>query len=82
MAAAEDLLDQLGYEPARDDRGGVVLRNCPFHALVRRQPELVCTLNAAFIEGMLPGLGNETVRAGLRSATGLCCVCVRPPSPG
>lgn len=82
IAAAEDLLDQFGYEPARDDRGGLVLRNCPFHALVRRQPELVCGLNAAFIDGMLRGLGNETVRADLRPETGLCCVCVRPPSPG
>lgn len=82
MAAAEDLLDQFGYEPARDDRGGLVLRNCPFHALVRRQPELVCALNAAFIDGVLRGLGNETVRADLRPEPGLCCVCVRPPSPG
>jgi predicted ArsR family transcriptional regulator len=82
MAAAEDLLDQFGYEPARDDHGGLVLRNCPFHALVRRQPELVCALNAAFIDGMLRGLGNETVRADLRPEPGLCCVCVRPPSPG
>lgn len=82
MAAAEDLLDQFGYEPARDDRCGLVLRNCPFHALVRRQPKLVCGLNAAFIDGMLRGLGNETVRADLRPEPGLCCVCVRPPSPG
>jgi predicted ArsR family transcriptional regulator len=82
MAAAEDLLDQLGYEPARDDRGGLVLRNCPFHALVQRQPKLVCTLNAGFIDGMLRGLGNETVRADQRPGAGLCCVCLRPPSPG
>jgi predicted ArsR family transcriptional regulator len=82
MAAAEDLLDQLGYEPARDDRGGLVLRNCPFHALVQRQPQLVCALNAAFVDGMLRGLGNETVHADLRPETGLCCVCVRPPSAG
>jgi len=82
VAAAENLLDQLGYEPARDDQGGLVLRNCPFHALVQRQPELVCALNAAFVDGMLRGLGNETVRADLRPGPGLCCVCVRPPSAG
>jgi predicted ArsR family transcriptional regulator len=79
VAAAEDLLDQLGYVPARDDRGGLVQRNCPFHALAQRQPELVCALNAAFVDGMLRGLGNESVRADLRPAPGLCCVCVRPP---
>jgi len=82
MAAAEDLLDQLGYEPAGDDRGELVLRNCPFHALVQRQRQLVCALNAALIDGMLRGLGNETVHADLRPEPGLCCVCVRPPSPG
>jgi hypothetical protein len=31
---------------------------------------------------MLRGLGNETVHADLRPEPGLCCVCVRPPSPG
>jgi predicted ArsR family transcriptional regulator len=82
MAAAEDLLDQLGYEPVRDDRGELVLRNCPFHALVQRQRQLVCALNAALIDGMLRGLGNETVHADLQPEPGLCCVCVRPPSPG
>jgi len=82
VAAAEDLLDQLGYEPARDGCGGLVLRNCPFHALVQRQPELVCALNAALVDGMLRGLGNETVRADLRPQPGLCCVCVRPPATG
>ena len=79
VAVAEDLLDQLGYEPAGDDRGGLVLRNCPFHALACRQPELVCSLNVAFVDGMLRGLGNETVRADLRPEPGICCVCVRPP---
>jgi predicted ArsR family transcriptional regulator len=81
MAVAEDLLDQLGYEPARAG-GGLVLRNCPFHALAQRQRELVCGLNAAFVDGMLRGLGNETVRADLRPEPGMCCVCVCPPGPG
>ncbi len=81
MAVAEDLLDQLGYE-ARADGGGLVLRNCPFHALAQRQRELVCGLNAAFVDGMLRGLGNETVRADLRPEPGMCCVCVCPPGAG
>lgn len=79
VAVAEDLLDQLGYEPAGDDRGGLVLRNCPFHVLALRQRELVCSLNAAFIDGMLRGLGNETVAADLRPEPGMCCVRVHPP---
>ena len=54
-------------------------RSTPWSSVSR---ELVCALNAAFIDGMLRGLGNETVRADLRPEPGLCCVCVRPPSPG
>ncbi len=79
VAAAEDLLDQLGYEPAGDGHGGLVLRNCPFHALAHRAPELVCSLNAAFIDGALRGLGNDSVQAGLQPGSPMCCVRVRPP---
>lgn len=79
VAVTEELLDQLGYEPAGDDHGGLVLRNCPFHALARRAPELVCSLNVAFVDGMLRGLGNESVRAGLQPGPGGCCVRVLPP---
>ena len=79
VAAAEDLLDQCGYEPVDDGAGGLLLRNCPFHSLVPRSPELVCSLNAAFIDGVLRGLGNDTVRADLQPDARVCCVRVRPP---
>jgi predicted ArsR family transcriptional regulator len=79
MARAEALLGEHGYEPAGDDEGGLTLRNCPFHGLVERAPELVCGLNAALIDGMLRGLGNQTVRAELRPAPGRCCVRIGVP---
>jgi predicted ArsR family transcriptional regulator len=75
------LLEQHGYEPVDDGQGGFLLRNCPFHALVHRAPELVCSLNVAFIDGVLRGLGNDNVRADLQPEAGTCCVRVRPPSP-
>jgi predicted ArsR family transcriptional regulator len=81
LAAAETLLEQHGYEPVDDGQGGFLLRNCPFHALVHRAPELVCSLNVAFIDGVLRGLGNDNVRADLQPEAGTCCVRVRPPSP-
>jgi predicted ArsR family transcriptional regulator len=81
VAAAQDVLDQHGYEPVPDGTGGLVLRNCPFHALVQRAPELICSINAAFVEGLLRGLGNDTVRAQLQPSPGSCCVRVLPPSP-
>ena len=80
VAVVEELLDRIGYEPIDDAGRGVVLRNCPFHALVSRAPELVCSINAAFVDGLLRGLGNDTVRAELRPESGVCCVRVASPS--
>lgn len=80
VAATQDLLDADGYEPVPDGAGGLVLRNCPFHALVSRAPQLLCSINAALIDGLLRGLGNETVLAELAPTAGLCCVRVRVPT--
>jgi predicted ArsR family transcriptional regulator len=81
VATAEDVLDEYGYEPARDQHGGLALRNCPFRALAHRAPELICSVNTAFVDGLLRGLGNDNVRAELAPQPGLCCVRVRPPRP-
>lgn len=70
------LLEGLGFEPADAD-SEVVLRNCPFQALAQRDPQLVCGINLAFIDGMLRGLGNRAVAAELTPDEGLCCVRVR-----
>jgi predicted ArsR family transcriptional regulator len=74
---ARALLEALGFEPADAD-GELVLRNCPFQALARRDPQLVCGINLAFIDGMLFGLGNRAVAAELARHEGFCCVRVRP----
>lgn len=78
IGEASGLLDDLGFEPAEAD-GGLILRNCPFHALAQRDPELVCGLNASFVDGILRGLGNTNVSADLVPEEGLCCVRVRHP---
>lgn len=79
IGEARALLEQLGFEPA-DEATGLVLRNCPFHALAQRSPQVVCALNAAFVDGVLRGLGNDTVSAELVPDDGLCCVRVIPPA--
>jgi len=79
IAVTEELLEGGGFEPAPDDVGGLLLRNCPFHTLVERAPALVCSINLAYVDGLLRGLGNDTVRTLLRPQAGLCCVRVRPP---
>jgi predicted ArsR family transcriptional regulator len=53
-----DALDELGFEP-RAERAGppgeVRLHNCPFRELVDRERELVCTVHAGLLEGLVGG---------------------------
>jgi predicted ArsR family transcriptional regulator len=67
------LADQ-GYEPRR--LGGVIaMANCPFHALVERHRELVCSMNLQFLTGLLEGRGDaEACTPHLAPEAGYCCV--------
>jgi predicted ArsR family transcriptional regulator len=71
--AVEEVLRGRGYEPYS---GGerLRLRNCPFHALSREQPLLVCSMNLALCQGLLEGLGEPPGRAELDPRPGECCV--------
>jgi predicted ArsR family transcriptional regulator len=80
LAIAEETLTDYGFEPYRDETGSISLRNCPFHTLARQAPELVCGLNREFIDGLLRGLGNDTVEAALEPTPGQCCVKLRAAS--
>ncbi|MGH2748810.1 MAG: helix-turn-helix transcriptional regulator [Actinomycetota bacterium] len=77
LTVAEQILAGYGYEPHRNAAGEVGLRNCPFHHLARQAPDLVCGLNQAFIDGVLRGLGNNSVDAALEPKPGQCCVNLR-----
>jgi predicted ArsR family transcriptional regulator len=70
----EPLLRERGYEPYDDD-GVVRLRNCPFHAVAQRHPEVVCDMNLALLTGLLEGDGDVT--ATLEPGPGRCCVALR-----
>jgi predicted ArsR family transcriptional regulator len=72
----EPLLRERGYEPYDDD-GVVRLRNCPFHAVAQRQPELICDMNLALLRGLADGLEGSGVTARLEPAPGRCCVALR-----
>jgi predicted ArsR family transcriptional regulator len=80
LSIAESVLSDHGYEPYRDEKGRVALRNCPFHMLSQKAPELICGLNRCFVDGMLRGLGNENVDALLEPTPGQCCVKLQSPS--
>ena len=77
MAVATDLLSACGYEPSIDEDGTVVMRSCPYHALAQESRDLVCGLNRQLVQGIVSGLGNETLDVALRPAPGRCCVQLR-----
>ena len=80
MAVASEVLEETGHEPYRDDAGCVRLRSCPFHALAERERDLVCGMNERLVEGVVRGLGNETVGVVLDPIPGECCVRLEPPA--
>ncbi|MGH3764462.1 MAG: helix-turn-helix transcriptional regulator [Pseudonocardiaceae bacterium] len=80
LTLTEGVLARYGFEPARDNPTTVRLRNCPFHPLTPKAPELVCAINHAFLTGFLHGLQATTVQAVLAPHPPECCVrlCTQP----
>jgi predicted ArsR family transcriptional regulator len=76
---ARSLLERHGFEPDGDG-AGLVLRNCPFHALAQAHRELVCGMTLGLVEGMLAGLGEDGLVACPDPEPGGCCVRVHAPS--
>ena len=79
LKVATDVLEERGYEPYRDEKGCVRLRNCPFHALAEEDRDLVCHMNERLIDGVVRGLGNDNVRVVFDPVPGECCVRIEPP---
>ncbi len=71
------VLASLAYEPRDTDTGETQLTNCPFHELVVRHRDLVCTLNLHLLRAILAELGVPA-RARLDPAEGRCCVTITP----
>ena len=73
LDAALAVLDEQGYEPhVRGDE--VVLANCPFHALVDEQRDLVCGMNHDLLCGMAAAVDDDVLAARLEPTEGTCCV--------
>ena len=66
-------LEAQGYEP-RPRGDEVVLANCPFHALVDDQRDLVCGMNHDLLCGMVDAMGDDVLTARLVPSDGTCCV--------
>jgi predicted ArsR family transcriptional regulator len=80
LAVSREVLERQGFEPYEARPGELALRNCPFHSLARRAPDLVCEMNRNFVDGLVRGLGNERVESVLDRAPGECCVRLRTPA--
>ena len=68
------MLEEHGYEPVPEGDAELRLRNCPFHPLTAKAPDLVCGINHAFLTGYLEGLRTDAVTARLVPTPGECCV--------
>jgi predicted ArsR family transcriptional regulator len=79
LARSDDVLEALadaGYEP-RVVPSGIVLGNCPFHALVADHTRLVCTMNLRLLQGFTAALPEAGMHAELHPQEGFCCVRLR-----
>jgi predicted ArsR family transcriptional regulator len=74
--ALESALSEHGFEPWHDDRGIVRMRNCPFRHLAELQPEVICHMNLALIQGLAAGLGADSLSPILDPEPGHCCVAI------
>jgi predicted ArsR family transcriptional regulator len=77
----EALLRARGYEPFRDDDGVLRLRNCPFHAVAQRHPDIVCDMNLALLSGLVDGLEHSCLTAALEPGPRRCCVALHSQRP-
>ncbi|MGH3780649.1 MAG: helix-turn-helix transcriptional regulator [Pseudonocardiaceae bacterium] len=74
LTLATAALSRYGFEPDRATPTLLRLRNCPFHPLAGKAPQLICGINHAFLSGFLDALGASTVTAVLAPRAGECCV--------
>ena len=74
--ALRSALSEHGYEPWYDDAGILRMRNCPFRRLAEVQPEVVCHMNLALIQGLAAGLGANDLNPVLDPEPGHCCVAI------
>lgn len=76
-----ELLADLLLDAVRETPTRLRLRNCPFHPLAAKAPDLVCGMNQAFLSGYLGGLEVNGVQAVLAPEPGECCVRLGPSDP-
>ena len=66
-------LTEYGFEPIVEG-DWITLRNCPFGALARDYPTLVCGITLALMNAFSKGLTATRIGAQVEPAEGRCCV--------
>ena len=77
LRRALDALRAAGFEPRQDSNGDITLENCPFAALQRETPTLICGMNLAVCRGLVAGLQAPRWTARLEPRAGRCCVVIQ-----
>jgi predicted ArsR family transcriptional regulator len=77
----QSALSAHGFEPWHDQHGTVRMRNCPFRRLADLRPEVVCSMNLALIQGLVAGLGADSLNPVFDPAPEHCCVAIFAASP-
>ena len=72
----ESALFERGYEPLHDDAGTLRMHNCPFRHLAELQPKVVCHMNLALIQGLVEGLGGDSLSPVIDPKAEHCCVAI------
>ncbi|MEX2586660.1 MAG: helix-turn-helix domain-containing protein [Actinomycetota bacterium] len=82
LSIAEEVLGECGFEPLRTSPDELILRNCPFQALARLDPDVICNMNLQLIKGLLEGLRSTSAQACLQQDPDHCCVRLRTRTRG
>jgi predicted ArsR family transcriptional regulator len=80
-SALESALSEHGFEPRRDNAYTVRMRNCPFRRLAELQPEVVCDMNLALIQGLFAGVGVGRLNPVLDLEPEHFCVVIPAATP-
>jgi predicted ArsR family transcriptional regulator len=75
----EDVMEDLGFEPARTRSGETRAHNCPFDPLSRKLPSVVCQTAIALLDGVVEGTEVGGLRVSRDEHPPWCCVVVSSP---
>jgi predicted ArsR family transcriptional regulator len=71
----EDVMADIGFEPVTT-QADIRARNCPFEPLSRDYPAVVCQAAIAIVDGVIKGVGADSLSVSRQPGAEWCCVLV------